>query len=729
MIELKFLGSLAVQGLPRARTQAVLSQTKGVALLAYLLLARDGGAVSRGEVMTLLWPDADRDRGALRNVLHGLRRQLGGDALRSSGDGMWVAETLVTSDATRFDRLLTEGRTPEALELFSGDLLPGFHVRGAPRFNTWLDEQRDRLRSRASRGAWRMAERAEQHGNWVTAADEARRAVRWSGSGEEGARRLIGLLHRAGDRVAALREYEGFAAVWERDFGLKPSPETLALVEAVRSGSDVHTPGTPRRRSAWTLGPSRRGTAPPPRIAVMPWVRVGEDPETDALATGLVDGIISTLSRVSGVRVVARESVDRVGTLQVEGAPHVSEKLGVDLILDGSLGAVPNGFTVAVRLIDASQDSPIWADVVEAGRSRLLPFQSELVLRVLEVLGVALTPEEEHHLARLPTTKAEAYELYLRGRRHLSRRSREGAEMAIELYHQSLALDPSFALALVGVADANLVMAVASGRRFPEARIRAREAAKQALDIDPRLGEAHATLGLVRGIFDLDWHGSETELLRAIALNPGYATAHQWYGGILSWVFERFDEGIEELELARQLDPLSPVIHSDIGMALLNQGRLQQAPGKFHDALAIDPSFWRGHYGLAVAAWLRGDREGCGEHFREAWRLGAWGTSPEHDPARSGGRWRVTLEGRLNDLGTTGRRSSMTGFEAALLATILERPDDALEWLGESEREGSIAFLLQYYPIFAHLADRPDFVALLERVGMRRTGEFPTPGG
>lgn len=723
MIDLRLLGTVRLEGLPPARARAVLAQPKRFALLVGLTLSagRTGRGCSRDELTALLWVDRSkaRARGALRNALHGLRSHLGREVIRSTGDRLEVDERWLSCDAQRFEMLVAEGRLAEAVALYEGDLLPGFAIQAAP-FATWLDEARDRLRESAAQAEWVLAEREEQGGNLVSAADHARRATRFSKDGEGAVRRLMRLLDRAGDRVAALQEYESFCRRWKQLYGMEPSSETRALSEAIRQGTL-----DPRPSIGGRTPPGWRSTVPerfasPPRMAVMPFLRVGSDTEGDHLAVGLADGVVSALSRVSGVRVVARGSVDRIGEVRQGGAKQVGEQLDVDLVLDGSLRVAGDRLGLAVRLVDARSGAPLWADVYEAGRSDLLSLQTDLVREIVRVLGVSLSADQERHLARPPTVSAEAYELYLRGRRKWNRRSRSDMEAALGLYEEALALDSSFALAWVGLADAYLGFYPAAGRSRSEARIRAREAARQALDLDPRLGEAHATLGLLRCVFDRDWHAAETEFLRAIELSPGYATAHHWYGGVLSWVFRRFEEGARELELARQLDPMSPIIHNDIGMALLNQGRIHQALGKFEEALAIDPDFWRAHYDLGITAAISGDHRRALRHLQCAWRLGAYGADPGRAQADAATlTWREALERKLDELATRRSGLGTRGFEAAVVSMLLEHRDRAIEWLWESEREGSTALVAQYYPVFEPLAGRPAFAAILERLGLQ----------
>lgn len=715
------LGEIEFQDLDPRSAESLLAQPKRLAVLAYLILATPERGPARDGTVSIFWPNATRERGrgSLRNALHFLRLHLGANAIRSHGDGLIVDPGVVGCDARLFQSRIAERRHEEALALYRGDLLAGIDLRESRRVDTWLEQERASFRREAADAAWAVAGEQESRGNWISATDHARRATSLSGDSERAVRRLMRLLDRAGDRVAALREYESFTARWEREYGLDPSPETAALAASLRTGSTrAGTPASPVRvRTGESSDRERRGT-----IAVLPFLLTDRASEHEYLATGLAHEVIASLSRLSHVYVIARTSVDRFRTREGRTPGQIGTELGVDTVLDGSLRIMGGRLAILARLVDVHTRAPIWAEVYEGDPRDLLSLRTELVHDVLDALKIDFSPEEAEHLARRPTSDPEAYRLYLEGRSLWSRRARRDVEAAIRRFERALELDPDFALALAGLAEAYLTLYPAAGVRASEARVRARDAARAALEIDPRLGEVHTTLGMLRGLWDLDWYGAEEEFRRAIELNPGHATAHHWYGAYLSFIFRRFEASAEELELARQLDPLSPIIQNDIGLALLNRGRPSEALEKFKEVLELEPEFWRGHYDLGVASVLSGDPDRGVAHLERAWRLGAYGATAEPEGAGDPEPrdWRDRLKRKLERLEASRLHRGLRGFESALVSMLLGDHDRALRCFRVVEDEGSWAVVAQYFSAFEPLRDRPEFVARLESAGLDR---------
>jgi DNA-binding SARP family transcriptional activator/TolB-like protein len=237
MIRLRTLGALDLQAAGGDELRAVLAQPKRLALLAYLAIAAPGGFVRRDTLLAVFWPESDeeRARGAFRQAVRYLRRSLGDDVIVNRGaDEVGIAEDTLWCDATAFRRALAEGDLAAALDLYRGDLLEGFYVPDAPGFERWLEAERTALRERAAAAALTLADECETTGDLADASRWARRALELAPFDEGAARRLILLLDRSGDRAGAVTTFETFARTLERELDLEPSPETVALVEAVR---------------------------------------------------------------------------------------------------------------------------------------------------------------------------------------------------------------------------------------------------------------------------------------------------------------------------------------------------------------------------------------------------------------------------------------------------------------------------------------------------------------
>jgi DNA-binding SARP family transcriptional activator len=242
MVRLSVLGTLDLKAPDDRVLSSILAQPKRTALLAFLALARPRGLQRRDVLLALFWPELpeDRARANLSNALYFLRRSLPAGTLAARGDGeIGIEDGRVWCDALALETALEEGRAEDALALYAGDLLPGFHLDDAPEWERWLDDERARLRRTMSAAACGLADRAAADGDSAAAAGWARRALELDPADELALRRLVGLLDGMGDRVGALREYDAFAARLEAELGLEPSPETRALADAVRQREEA----------------------------------------------------------------------------------------------------------------------------------------------------------------------------------------------------------------------------------------------------------------------------------------------------------------------------------------------------------------------------------------------------------------------------------------------------------------------------------------------------------
>lgn len=219
---------------------------------------------------------------------------------------------------------------------------------------------------------------------------------------------------------------------------------------------------------------------------------------------------------------------------------------------------------------------------------------------------------------------------------------------------------------------------------------------------------------------DQDWDGAEADLRRAIALSPGYASAHHWLGTVLTFTRRRFEEGVRELEIASQLAPRSPAIRTDVGLAALNRGEIDVARRLLGALTEEEPGIWRAPYYLGIADFVAGDPEAGTANLCRAWRLGAFGARPADtsiDEAAAGG-WRVPLETRLTGLATSSLQPGIQAVECALLSTLLERPSEAVRWLRSVSEHSSAAWVMAFFPVFEALRGEPGFAEFLVGAGL-----------
>ena len=312
-------------------------------------------------------------------------------------------------------------------------------------------------------------------------------------------------------------------------------------------------------------------TASSKSIAVLPLENISPDKENEYFSDGLTEEIIMNLSKIKDLKVISRTSA-----MHYKGTNkplrQIAKELGVQYILEGSVRKHGSDLRITAQLIDAVQDAHLWAEKYNGTLDDIFDIQEKVAEKIVEALKVELTTGEQQQLSRRYTDDTEAYQLYLRGRFFWSKRTEEGFERAIGYFNQSIEKDPNYALASVGLADAYILMGVYCYQRPHEVMPKARQAAQKALELDNKLAEAHASLAHMRMLYDWDWPGAEKQFQRAIELNPGYAPAHLWYSLTLSSI-GRLEEALIEIKRAQELDPLSLIINTDVGLVHYLAGR------------------------------------------------------------------------------------------------------------------------------------------------------------
>ncbi len=234
---LQLLGGIELQGIPAESVDKLLAQSKVVALLAYLALAPAGRYQRRDRIVGLLWPDLDQThaRSALRKAVHVVRTSLGDDVLIGRGDEeISLSRERLSCDVRDFNERADEGRLAHALDLYLGELMPGFHLTGCAEFGSWLDQERASIARNAAAVAWALADRLEQSREFTFAGRMARRVVQFEWTDERVLRRAMQMLQRLGDHAGAIRIYEDFARRLRAELDAKPAAETVALADGMR---------------------------------------------------------------------------------------------------------------------------------------------------------------------------------------------------------------------------------------------------------------------------------------------------------------------------------------------------------------------------------------------------------------------------------------------------------------------------------------------------------------
>lgn len=335
-----------------------------------------------------------------------------------------------------------------------------------------------------------------------------------------------------------------------------------------------------------------------PSLAVLPFFNVGADGNAEYLCSGITESIIASLSRLPQLRVMAYSTVVQYKDLNLT-PQKVGRLLGVNAVVVGRISHVEHNLRIATELVDVETGWQLWGAHYEPKPSDLLAIQNEISREVSENLRLHLTREQELLLAKTQTDNTEAFHLYLKGRYNWNKRTPSATQRAIEYFDQAIAFDPNYALAYAGLADCYNVMPGNSGLPPKATFPKAKAAASRALEIDDTLAEAHTSLSLVQYLFDWKWSAAEKGFVRAIELNPNYATAHHWYGEYLG-LMRRFDVGFKELMKAQSLDPLSLPITADLGQYYFFRRMYEHAVEQLTKALELEPNFVRA---LALLAW------------------------------------------------------------------------------------------------------------------------------
>jgi serine/threonine protein kinase/Tfp pilus assembly protein PilF len=333
-------------------------------------------------------------------------------------------------------------------------------------------------------------------------------------------------------------------------------------------------------------------------VAVLPFVNATGNPDVEYLSEGITQDLVHTLSQISSLKVVSLMSVYRYKGKNIQ-PQAIAQDLGVHTILTGRMVQQGDTISISTELIDAEHDRQIWGKQYQRKLTDVTSLQPDITRDIAENLKLKLSGAQQNLVAQRSTQNSGAYQLYLQGRFFWNRRTAGGVNKAIDYFQQAIAKDPNYALAYTGLADSYYSLARNSAALSPkEAGAKARQAAEKALDLDPVLSEAHASLGNVLLIFEWDFAGAEREFKRAIDLNPAYPYAHQWYA-VLLYDTGRYDESIQENRKAVALEPFTPILPVNLGLSLMFAKHLTESEQQFRKTLDMDPNYPIAHYGYA----------------------------------------------------------------------------------------------------------------------------------
>jgi len=459
-------------------------------------------------------------------------------------------------------------------------------------------------------------------------------------------------------------------------------------------------------------------------IAVLSLTNLSGDPSQDYLADGITEAITTDLAKFHSLRVVSRTSA-----MQYDGRkkplPEIARELHVDAIVEGGMMRSGAHVRVTAQLIQVVNDRQIWAESYERELRDLLALQNDVARDIAEHVQAQITEQDRQRLSTARPLDPRAHEEYLKGRFFWNKRTENGYLDAIDHFLRAIQIDPEYPEPYAGLADTYALLGSLGGASIPrrDAMNNARSIARKALELDPTMAEAHTSLAFVLMHYDWDFAAAEKEYLRAIDLNPNYATAHQWYAINLS-ATDRMDAALAELRHAQELDPLSLIISADIGELLGGARRYEEAAAQLQSTLQMDPNFLPAHLDLATVFNYQQKYAEAADHARKALELApgslwaecvlgaAYALNGQRDKAQK------VMESMQHS-----PHSKEAANYLAVIATGLGDKDAAFRWLqiARDERSGSL-IVMKITPYWDPLRSDPRFVSLLHDVGLDSTG-------
>jgi serine/threonine-protein kinase len=451
-------------------------------------------------------------------------------------------------------------------------------------------------------------------------------------------------------------------------------------------------------------------------VAVLPLINASTDQDMEYLSDGITESIINSLSQVPKLRVMARGTVFRYKSQEVDPR-EVGNALGVRVVLAGRVLQVGDRVVIRTELVDTANGSQLWGEQYNRKLSDIIVVQEEIALEVAEKLRLKLSQGEKKQLAKRYTENTEAYQLYLKGRYFWNKAMMPEMQIALKYFQQAIDIDPSYALAYTGFADCYALLgnfsALPPKNVFPKAKV----AVGKALELDEMLAEAHTSLGYIKTIYDWDWKGAEKEFKRGIELKSSDEWSHEGYGWYLA-AMGRFDESIAEMKRAREVDPLSLPAIAHLGVPLFYARRYDDAIEHFQEALEMDPDCSYIRFRLALTYAQKAMYE---EAIGELQPMR--GTSSERDAVAALGHihaisnQRDKAQGALAELKEKAKQEYVPSYHMAIIHIGLGEMDHAFDWLAKAFEERSYWLtFLRVDPILDNLRSDMRYTDLLQRM-------------
>jgi eukaryotic-like serine/threonine-protein kinase len=452
-------------------------------------------------------------------------------------------------------------------------------------------------------------------------------------------------------------------------------------------------------------------------LAVLPFVNAGQDPNAEYLSDGITESVINNLSQISSLRVMSRNSAFRFKNNQTD-TRNIASQLGVETLVTGDIKQLGDKLIINVRLINAEDDSQIWGNQYVKSSGDLIAAQNEIAQAVATNLRVKLSNSEQQQLGKNYTANVEAYQLYLRGRFHVFKLTPPEIQRGIAYFQQAIDLDPNYALAYAGLADAYRSLALGSEINSAENLPKSIAAARKAIELDDNLSEGHTALGMSLFWGEWNWNEAEAQYKRALELDPNEVNAHIFYAHFLSNL-GRHDEALAEIKRARELDPLFPFAGALEGQFLNHAGRTDEALDRLKKTFELAPNFWMPHLFASSVYTEKGMYSEAVAEARKAKELSPVLTISVafegYALAKSGRR--DEAQALLNELLKLSTTRPVPADHIALIYNGLGETEKSLDWLekGYEQRDPKMAFL-KVEPKWNNFRNEPRFIDLMRRM-------------
>ena len=457
-------------------------------------------------------------------------------------------------------------------------------------------------------------------------------------------------------------------------------------------------------------------------IAVLPLENLSPNPENAFFADGIHDDLLTQLAKIESLKVVSRTSVQKYRD-SLKNMREIGRELGVATLLEGGVRRAGNSVRINVQLIDSDSDETLWAETYdrELTAENIFAIQREMATSIAGELHATLSLEEVVRLGVQPTQNTRAYDLYVKGRYFWNQRTREGLNRALEYFNQAIEEDPNYALAYAGVASIYVIMGneLYSWAHPRDSYPKAQAAARRALEIDDTLAEAHAVLGDALFRYDWDFVSAGREHQRAIALNPSYATGHQWYSHYLLPLGKETGSLAHSLR-ALELDPFNLIINLHLGWHYFYVGENELAIEQLQLTLELSPTFIVANLFLGQVFEQEKRFEEAIEQFEQALELS--GRNPVYLAALAHA---YAISGRQTDAETLlqellSSEKYVPSYEIAVIYAGLDRQDEALTWLERAFEEKDSSWLVDVAldPRLQRLHSASRFQSLVRRLGL-----------